>query len=131
MRHLTARSAKEFRQSVILASDSSTRAQATTNRYLVSPHGLAGRGICTKGLARALRFCALTALALSPASGALSAVPYKHVLIISVDGLHALDLANYVAAHPASTLASLAHTGIFIRTLCHRLLPTPFPAWSR
>ena len=25
----------------------------------------------------------------------------KHVLLISVDGLHALDLSNYVATHPA------------------------------
>jgi hypothetical protein len=36
----------------------------------------------------------------------------KHVLLISVDGLHALDLTNYVAAHPQSTLASLSHHGI-------------------
>ncbi|WP_296744333.1 alkaline phosphatase family protein [Mesorhizobium sp.] len=41
------------------------------------------------------------------------AAPYKHVLLISVDGLHALDLANYMAANPASALAALAHTGIF------------------
>jgi len=32
----------------------------------------------------------------------------KHVLLISVDGLHALDVANYVAAHPNSALAELA-----------------------
>jgi predicted AlkP superfamily pyrophosphatase or phosphodiesterase len=38
---------------------------------------------------------------------------YKHVLLISVDGLHALDVANYVAAHPDSTLASLVKTGVF------------------
>jgi predicted AlkP superfamily pyrophosphatase or phosphodiesterase len=31
----------------------------------------------------------------------------KHVLLISVDGLHALDVANYVAAHPNSALAEL------------------------
>ena len=31
----------------------------------------------------------------------------KHVLLISVDGLHALDLSNYVATHPDSTLAKL------------------------
>jgi hypothetical protein len=36
----------------------------------------------------------------------------KHVLLISVDGLHALDLSNYVAAHPGSTLALLSHHGI-------------------
>jgi hypothetical protein len=36
----------------------------------------------------------------------------KHVLLISVDGLHALDVANYVAAHPDSALATLASHGI-------------------
>ena len=46
------------------------------------------------------------------AVGATAAAPYAHVLLISVDGLHAIDLANYVAAHPSSTLASLTKTGI-------------------
>jgi hypothetical protein len=36
----------------------------------------------------------------------------KHVLLISVDGLHALDLSNYVATHQDSTLASLSRHGI-------------------
>jgi hypothetical protein len=36
----------------------------------------------------------------------------KHVLLISVDGLHALDLSNYVASHPDSTLADLSRHGI-------------------
>lgn len=36
----------------------------------------------------------------------------KHVLLISVDGLHALDVANYVAAHPDSALAELSGHGI-------------------
>jgi hypothetical protein len=36
----------------------------------------------------------------------------KHVLLISVDGLHALDLANYVAGHPDSTLAALSNHGV-------------------
>lgn len=35
----------------------------------------------------------------------------KHVLLISVDGLHALDLSNYVASHPNSTLALLSAHG--------------------
>jgi Type I phosphodiesterase / nucleotide pyrophosphatase len=38
--------------------------------------------------------------------------PVQHVLLISVDGLHALDLTNYVAAHPGSTLAQLRQHGI-------------------
>ena len=36
----------------------------------------------------------------------------KHVLLISVDGLHALDLTNYVATHQDSTLASLTRHGV-------------------
>lgn len=36
----------------------------------------------------------------------------KHVLLISVDGLHALDLANYVSSHPGSTLAQLSNHGV-------------------
>ncbi len=36
----------------------------------------------------------------------------KHVLLISVDGLHALDLSNYVATHEDSTLAALSRHGI-------------------
>jgi len=36
----------------------------------------------------------------------------RHVLLISIDGLHALDVANYVKAHPASALAELSRHGI-------------------
>jgi hypothetical protein len=35
----------------------------------------------------------------------------QHVLLISVDGLHALDLGRYISAHPSSTLARLARRG--------------------
>jgi hypothetical protein len=35
----------------------------------------------------------------------------QHVILISIDGMHALDLANYVAAHPDSTLAALSRRG--------------------
>ncbi|BBP01742.1 phosphodiesterase [Sulfuriferula nivalis] len=36
----------------------------------------------------------------------------KHVLLISVDGLHALDLQNFSTSHPNSALAGLKRTGI-------------------
>ncbi len=36
----------------------------------------------------------------------------KHVLLISVDGMHALDVANYVANHPNSALAELSRHAI-------------------
>lgn len=36
----------------------------------------------------------------------------KRVLFISVDGMHALDVANYVKEHPKSTLAKLSAHGV-------------------
>src|SRR5260370_12879 len=36
----------------------------------------------------------------------------RHVVLISVDGLHEVDLATFVAAHPGSTLAKLAGEGV-------------------
>ncbi|MGG6897230.1 alkaline phosphatase family protein [Rhizobium sp. BR 315] len=54
-----------------------------------------------------------TSLTCAAAAASANAKPYEHVLLISVDGLHAVDLANYVAAHPQSTMASLQKTGVF------------------
>jgi hypothetical protein len=36
----------------------------------------------------------------------------RHVLVISLDGTHALDIANYIAANPHSTLAQLSSSGV-------------------
>jgi hypothetical protein len=41
-----------------------------------------------------------------------SAVAAKHVLLISVDGLHRVDLSNYLRTFPKSTLAQLAQDGV-------------------
>jgi predicted AlkP superfamily pyrophosphatase or phosphodiesterase len=52
---------------------------------------------------------------LSAAAAAAQSVPQsniKHVLLISVDGLHALDVANYVGKNPQSALAELSSHGI-------------------
>lgn len=38
--------------------------------------------------------------------------PVQHVLLISVDGLHTGDLANFIQAHPDSTLATLSKQGV-------------------
>ncbi len=51
------------------------------------------------------------------AGGQAAAAPavtstYQHVLVISVDGMHAIDLANYVQAHPDSNFAKLSRRGI-------------------
>jgi hypothetical protein len=37
---------------------------------------------------------------------------YQHVLLISVDGMHAIDLNNWIAANPNSNIAKLAAHGI-------------------
>ena len=53
------------------------------------------------------------------------AKPVHRVLLISVDGLHAVDLANYVKSHPQSTLAALSQAGI-----TYTQANTPVPADS-
>jgi hypothetical protein len=59
---------------------------------------------------RSLTLCALAAAA---ATTCLAEAPkIEHVLLISVDGLHSIDVSNYIAAHPNSTLAALANRGI-------------------
>ena len=37
--------------------------------------------------------------------------PFARVLLLSIDGMHAVDLARFVADHPASALAQLSSTG--------------------
>src|SRR2546422_3296251 len=44
--------------------------------------------------------------------GALRADDIRHVLVLSIDGMHALDLALYIKANPNSALAQLAASGI-------------------
>ncbi|HLK06877.1 MAG TPA: alkaline phosphatase family protein [Candidatus Angelobacter sp.] len=51
----------------------------------------------------------------------------KHVLLISVDGMHALDLTNYVAAHPGSTLAQLSGRGITYTNASTPFVSDSFP----
>jgi hypothetical protein len=48
--------------------------------------------------------------ALAPATEAQSRIA-QHVLLVSADGLHAVDLARYIAAKPSSTLAMLSKRG--------------------
>ena len=51
----------------------------------------------------------LVAATVAPAAAASSD---RHVLLISVDGLHATDLAWYVHSHPRSTLAAITRGGV-------------------
>lgn len=58
-----------------------------------------------------LTLCAAPfAFAANPAPSAVKRV--EHVLLISVDGLHNSDLAQYVKLHPTSTLAALSQHGM-------------------
>lgn len=69
------------------------------------------RSMLSTFLAASLIALPVAAAPNSPA-GQVEPTNIKHVLLISVDGLHALDLTNYVANHPDSTLASLTRHGI-------------------
>jgi hypothetical protein len=76
---------------------------------------------------RRLSLTMLLTLCLSPActfatpqAGESKAI--QHVLLISVDGLHALDVQNYIQAHQDSTLAQLARHGI-VYTHAHTVGP--------
>ena len=54
----------------------------------------------------------LAALALAFGAPAFAQSRIEHVLLVSVDGLHASDLARYVANKPKSALAELAARGV-------------------
>lgn len=53
----------------------------------------------------------IAALALCAAPFVAEAAPVHHVLLISIDGLHNVDLQNYVSSHPGSTMAALSKHG--------------------
>lgn len=46
------------------------------------------------------------------ADAAGPASPYKHVLVLSIDGMHPVDLDRFVESHPASSLARLESSGV-------------------
>jgi hypothetical protein len=65
----------------------------------------------------------LLALAGAPMPAAAGEhAPARHVLLLSVDGLHQADLAWYVAHHPGSTLAGLVERGV---EFTHAQTPVP------
>ncbi len=66
------------------------------------------RLITSAMLAFALTFASHGASAQQPAQ----TQTVQHVLLLSVDGLHALDVARYVSTHANSNLAALANSGV-------------------
>jgi arylsulfatase A-like enzyme len=63
-------------------------------------------------MSRALLVPALALLAAPMWAATVEDGHVQHVLLISVDGMHAVDLANWVAANPTSNLAKLSNSGI-------------------
>ena len=57
---------------------------------------------------------AVASVGVSAAAGAAPVARgvYSHVLLLSVDGLHAVDVANFIEAFPGSNLALLAGHGV-------------------
>ncbi len=80
-----------------------------------------------------LRLRTLAALAATGLAASLAAAPpvaaddgaARHVLLISVDGMHQSDLVWYVSHHPRSALASLVDRGVE-----YTHAQTPFPSDS-
>jgi hypothetical protein len=68
------------------------------------------RRVLTVGLLAAMAVVGSSVGITAAASPSQSTV--RHVLVISVDGLHESDLAFYVKAHPGSALASLVKNGV-------------------
>ena len=64
------------------------------------------------GIAAGAAATGSSAPAASAATLSSVARPSKHVLLISVDGLHAVDLDRWVKSNPASILALLSQKGI-------------------
>ena len=59
-----------------------------------------------------LAFCLFLLTSLVALANDHSEKKFRHVLLISVDGLHALDVANFVENHRGSALAELSRHGI-------------------
>ena len=74
------------------------------------------------------RCAAAGALALLSGTAAFAApAPFAHVLLISIDGMHASDLAGYTARHPDGALARLARGGVTYRQAMAPLISDSFP----
>jgi Type I phosphodiesterase / nucleotide pyrophosphatase len=64
-----------------------------------------------RALGRLAASCAITGLALASLAAAAEG-EVQHVLVISVDGLHAVDAERFIAAHPESALAEISQHAV-------------------
>jgi len=82
-----------------------------------------GMGVSAAGLAAAL---SSAPVASQPGDSRGNRV--EHVLLLSLDGFHDFDLADYVAAHPGSALASLVARGVTYTNAVSTAPSDSFPA---
>ena len=68
--------------------------------------------LSTTGLLGAAVLAQASAAPAAPAGRPAPHAAAKHVLLVSVDGLHQTDLAWYIAKHPQSALARLVNGGV-------------------
>jgi hypothetical protein len=70
------------------------------------------RQLTTISAAASLACAGMLAPSLTSSAAAKPAPAIKHVLLISVDGMHENDLQRFVSRHPHSTLAQLTRRGV-------------------
>ena len=80
-----------------------------------------------ENISMVLKKIALSLLAGVAFGATAQAADIDHVLLISVDGLHALDVARYVESHPNSALAELSSHGITYTNARTPALSDSFP----
>jgi hypothetical protein len=96
----------------------------TMRKRMIRRSAIAAGTAAVLGIGGFAAAASATAATSAPASAGHSS-PIKHVLLISVDGLHQQDLAWYVHAYPNSVLAKLYGKG-----LEYSGAMTPFPSDS-
>src|SRR5260370_25746607 len=79
--------------------------------FIINLDGMKSKALLIS-LAALLGTARKTATAQGPAGVTPSPHRVERVLLLSLDGLHAIDLANYVKAKPNSNLAQLSQHGI-------------------
>jgi hypothetical protein len=69
--------------------------------------------LSTAAIAAAMIACGVTAAqADDDDRGSQARHGYKHVLLVSVDGLHSIDLSRWIESRPGGNLAKLTHNGV-------------------
>ena len=75
-------------------------------------HGFRNFFLSTAAITAATLACGVTVAQADDDSGHSQRHGYEHVLLISVDGMHAIDLTTWIETHPGSNFAKLANYGV-------------------